>query len=56
MGYAADAGATIFPIIPAFYNQPADSNEMARQFVCRVLAHVGLPQAGAYVWKPDSGV
>jgi 4-hydroxy-3-polyprenylbenzoate decarboxylase len=26
---------------------------MARQFVCRVLAHIGLPQPGAYVWKPD---
>jgi 4-hydroxy-3-polyprenylbenzoate decarboxylase len=53
MGLAADAGATIFPIIPAFYNQPADSTEMARQFVFRVLAHIGLPQPGAYVWKPD---
>ena len=30
--------------------------EMARQFVCRVLAHIGLPQPGAYIWKPgDSG-
>ena len=53
MSNAADAGATIFPIIPAFYNQPTDSAEMARQFVCRVLAHIGLPQPGAYVWKPD---
>ncbi len=53
MGYAADAGATIFPVIPAFYNQPVDSNEMARQFVCRVLAYLGLPQTGAYVWKDD---
>ena len=53
MSYAADAGATLFPMIPAFYNQPMDSTEMARQFVCRVLAHIGLPQAGAYVWKPD---
>jgi 4-hydroxy-3-polyprenylbenzoate decarboxylase len=52
MGLAADAGATIFPMIPAFYNQPVDSTEMARQFVCRVLAHIGLPQPGAYVWKP----
>ena len=56
MGLAADAGATIFPMIPAFYNQPADSVEMARQFVHRVLAHVGLPQAGASVWKPDNAV
>ena len=53
MGYAADAGATIFPMIPAFYNQPVDSSEMARQFVLRVLAHIGLPQPGAFVWKPD---
>jgi len=53
MGLAADAGATIFPVIPAFYNRPADSTEMARQFVARVLAHIGLPQPGAYVWKGD---
>jgi 4-hydroxy-3-polyprenylbenzoate decarboxylase len=53
MGLAADAGATIFPMIPAFYNHPVDSTEMAHQFACRVLAHMGLPQAGAYVWKPD---
>jgi 4-hydroxy-3-polyprenylbenzoate decarboxylase len=53
MGLAADAGATIFPMIPAFYNQPVDSTEMARQFVCRVLGHLGLPQKNAYVWKPE---
>lgn len=53
MALAAEAGAIIFPVIPAFYNQPADSTEMARQFVYRVLAHVGLPQQGAYVWKAD---
>ena len=53
MTLAAEAGAVIFPVIPAFYNQPVDSMEMARQFVYRVLAHIGLPQPGAYVWKPD---
>jgi flavin prenyltransferase len=53
MGLAADAGATIFPVIPAFYNKPVDSTEMARQFVARVLAHIGLPQPGAYVWKGE---
>jgi 4-hydroxy-3-polyprenylbenzoate decarboxylase len=50
---AAEAGAVIFPVIPAFYNHPIDSAEMARQFVYRVLAHIGLPQLRAYVWKPD---
>jgi flavin prenyltransferase len=53
MTLAAEAGAVIFPVIPAFYNQPADSTEMARQFVYRVLAHMGLPQPGAFIWKPD---
>jgi 4-hydroxy-3-polyprenylbenzoate decarboxylase len=53
MTLAAEAGAVIFPVIPAFYNQPADSTEMARQFAFRVLAHIGLAQPGAYVWKAD---
>ena len=53
MTLAAEAGATIFPVIPAFYNKPVDSAEMARQFACRVLAHIGLPQPGAYVWKAE---
>jgi flavin prenyltransferase len=54
MTLAAEAGATIFPVIPSFYNQPLDSTEMAKQFVYRVLAHVGLPQPGAYIWKPEA--
>ncbi|MGB6191173.1 MAG: UbiX family flavin prenyltransferase [Terracidiphilus sp.] len=53
MTLAAEAGATIFPVIPSFYNQPADATEMARQFAYRVLGHVGLPQPGAYVWKAE---
>ena len=54
MSLAADAGAVIFPVIPAFYNRPMDAAEMAEQFVCRVLAHVGLPQPTAYVWKGET--
>src|SRR6266567_8937497 len=53
MALAAEAGAVIFPVIPTFYNRPTDSIEMARQFCYRVLAHIGLPQPGAYVWKAD---
>jgi len=53
MSLAAEAGAVIFPCIPAFYNKPLDSTEMARQFVYRVLAHIGLPQPGAFVWKAE---
>ena len=51
MQLAADAGATIFPVIPTFYDHPADALEMVRQYVYRVLAHVGLPQKSAYQWR-----
>ena len=48
---AADAGSTIYPLIPTLYNHPDGFDEMARQFAYRVLAHIGLPQTGAYRWK-----
>jgi flavin prenyltransferase len=48
---AADAGATIFPLIPAFYYRPASLDEMACEFSYRVLAHLGLPQPDAFRWK-----
>ncbi len=48
---AADAGATIYPLIPTFYNHPKSFEDMARQFADRVLNHIGLPQPGAYRWK-----
>ena len=54
MQYAADAGATIYPVVPTFYNKPVDSTEMAAQFIARVLAHIGLPQPGAYQWSGKS--
>ncbi len=54
MQLASDAGATIFPVIPTLYNLPQSTTDMARQFVQRVLAHVGLPQPDAYQWKPDT--
>jgi len=48
---AADAGATIFPLIPAFYYRPASLDDMAREFAYRALAHIGLPQSDAFRWK-----
>jgi 4-hydroxy-3-polyprenylbenzoate decarboxylase len=53
MQLASDAGATIFPAIPTLYNHPQSTQEMARNFVHRVLAHIGLPQPDAYQWQPD---
>jgi flavin prenyltransferase len=51
MSLAADAGATIYPLIPTFYNLPDSIDKIAREFCNRVLKHLGLPQDGAYVWK-----
>ena len=48
---AADAGATVFPVIPAYYYGPATLDDLAREFAYRVLAHLGLPQAEAFRWK-----
>jgi 4-hydroxy-3-polyprenylbenzoate decarboxylase len=53
MTLAADAGATIFPIIPTLYNLPQSTTEMARQYVNRVLAHLNLHQPNAYQWQAD---
>ncbi len=51
MALAAEAGATIFPLIPTFYNHPSSADDMAQEFANRVLAHLGLPQPDAYRWK-----
>jgi len=51
MSLAADAGATIFPLIPTFYNHPASIEVMAQEFANRVLAHIGLAQENSYRWK-----
>ena len=48
---AADAGATVFPLIPAFYYGPTSLDEMAREFAYRVLSHLSLPQPDAFRWK-----
>ena len=50
MSLAADAGATIFPLIPAYYAKLDSIEAMAREFANRVLAHIALPQPGAYRW------
>jgi 4-hydroxy-3-polyprenylbenzoate decarboxylase len=50
---AEEAGATIFPVVPAFYIKPVDTTELAKQFVARVLTHIGLPQPNMFRWKSD---
>jgi flavin prenyltransferase len=54
MEWAAEAGATIYPLIPTFYNQPKTFDEMAHQFACRVLQFIGLEQKDAYQWGAEN--
>ncbi len=48
---AAEAGATIFPLMPAFYDRALAPDAMMRQFAARILAHLNLPQDDAFVWR-----
>lgn len=53
MTQATEAGATIFPAMPALYHNPQTTEQMATQFCCRVLAHVGLVQPEGFRWTID---
>ena len=54
MAAVAEAGATVFPVIPTFYNEPKTTEDIARNFVHRVLQHIGLPQKDAFVWGANA--
>lgn len=48
---AQQAGAVIMPAIPAFYHQPKTIDDLVTQYVCRVLAQIGLAQEKMYRWQ-----
>ena len=48
---AQEAGAVIMPAIPAFYHHPKTIDDIVTQFVCRVLAQIGLPQEKMLRWQ-----
>lgn len=50
---AQEAGAEIFPIIPAFYHRPQSIDDLVTQFCCRVLAHLGLEQTKQFRWQGE---
>ena len=47
---AQQAGAVIMPVVPAFYHQPKTIDDLVTQYVCRVLAQIGLSQEKMYRW------
>jgi len=50
---AQAAGAEIFPIILSFYHHPQTIDDLATQFCCRVLAHLGLEQKQQFRWTGE---
>ena len=52
---AQSAGAVIMPAVPAFYNQPKTIDDLVTQYVCRVLAQIGLEQESMYRWTGSGG-
>jgi len=48
---AQQAGAVIMPAIVSFYHQPKTIDDLVKQYVCRVLAQMGLPQTQQFTWQ-----
>jgi 4-hydroxy-3-polyprenylbenzoate decarboxylase len=47
---AQQAGAVIMPAVPAFYHHPKTIDDLVTQYVCRMLAQIGLSQEKMYCW------
>ena len=51
---ARQAGAVIMPAVPSYYHEPKTIDDLVTQFVCRVLAQIGLPQEKMFRWMGSS--
>jgi 4-hydroxy-3-polyprenylbenzoate decarboxylase len=51
MGQAAEAGALIYPPMPAFYTRPKTVDELIDNLVGRVLARIGIENEQYLRWK-----
>jgi len=46
-----EAGATVLPACPSFYNRPETAQEVADTVVARILDHLGAKNPIAFRWK-----
>ena len=44
------AGAVVMPAVLSYYHQPKTIDDLVTQYVCRVLAQIGLPQEKMFRW------
>ncbi len=51
MRRAAEAGAVIFPPVPAFYTRPQNLEDIVDNIVGRVLARLGIDNEAFTVWR-----
>jgi 4-hydroxy-3-polyprenylbenzoate decarboxylase len=51
MSLAAEAGAVVFPPVPAFYSRPQSVEDIVNQIVGRVLARVGIENEVYTAWE-----
>lgn len=51
---AQEAGAVIMPAVLSYYHQPKTIEDLVTQYVCRVLAQIGLAQERMYRWTGSS--
>ena len=51
MDLAAQAGAVIFPPVPAFYTRPQTVDDIVDNTVGRVLARLGITNQGYTIWE-----
>ena len=51
MDQAAEAGAVIFPPLPAFYAKPRNMDEVIDNLIGRILARVGIENDWFFQWK-----
>ena len=47
---AQQAGAVIMPAVLSYYHQPKTIDDLVTQYVCRVLAQIGLAQEQMFRW------
>ena len=53
MTQLTEAGATVYPMIPTFYNVPRSVDEVYEEFTARLLGFIGLPQSDYYIYSGD---
>ncbi|WP_371100454.1 UbiX family flavin prenyltransferase [Streptomyces sp. PU_AKi4] len=51
MTQVTEAGGTVYPMIPTYYNLPETVEQMFEEFTERLLGFVGLDQSDYYAWR-----